>query len=112
MKKILWIVLAIIIVAAIVTGVVLVTKNSNNKNQNTSAIITSAPTKSSNPAVNNSILITKTDPSVGQYLADPSGKTLYTYNGDEAGISNCTGSCIQSWRLTRQVAILAICLPM
>lgn len=49
------------------------------------------------PAVNNAVLITKSNPSIGQYLADPSGKTLYTYNADTKGVSNCTGSCLAAW---------------
>lgn len=47
--------------------------------------------------VNNAVLTTKTSSSLGQYLADPSGKALYTYGGDSSGVSNCTGSCLSSW---------------
>jgi predicted lipoprotein with Yx(FWY)xxD motif len=54
-------------------------------------------TKSSAPAVNNAVLITKTDSAAGQYLADPSGKALYTYDKDTSGVSNCTGSCLTTW---------------
>jgi predicted lipoprotein with Yx(FWY)xxD motif len=63
----------------------------------------SAPATASNstastaPAVNNAVLITKTSSSVGQYLADPSGKALYTYNSDSSGVSNCSGSCLANW---------------
>lgn len=49
------------------------------------------------PAMNNSILKTKTASGVGQYLADPNGKPLYTYNADTSGVSNCTGSCLSDW---------------
>jgi len=49
------------------------------------------------PAVNNAVLTTKTDATVGQYLADSSGKPLYTYNADTSGVSNCTGSCLANW---------------
>jgi predicted lipoprotein with Yx(FWY)xxD motif len=49
------------------------------------------------PAVNNSVLNTKTDTALGQYLTDPSGKPLYTYNADSAAKSNCTGSCLANW---------------
>ena len=48
-------------------------------------------------AVNNAVLTTKTSSSVGQYLADPSGKALYTYGADSSGVSNCKGSCLASW---------------
>jgi predicted lipoprotein with Yx(FWY)xxD motif len=43
------------------------------------------------------IVQTKTDSKVGQYLADPAGKALYTYGADTTGVSNCTGSCLSTW---------------
>jgi predicted lipoprotein with Yx(FWY)xxD motif len=55
-------------------------KDTTNKSENTGAIIE-----------------TKTDATVGQYLADGNGKTLYTYGGDTAGVSNCSGACIANW---------------
>jgi predicted lipoprotein with Yx(FWY)xxD motif len=33
----------------------------------------------------------------GAYLADPSGRTLYTYDKDTSGVSNCTGACLAAW---------------
>ncbi|HEY1835745.1 MAG TPA: hypothetical protein VGG13_02895 [Candidatus Saccharimonadales bacterium] len=63
------------------------TTNSSNQNQS----------NSSTPAVNNAVLTTKTDSSLGQYLADSSGKPLYTYNADSSGKSNCTGICLANW---------------
>lgn len=54
-------------------------------------------TTGNSPAVNNSVLATKTDSSLGQYLADPSGKPLYTYNADTQGVSNCSGACLANW---------------
>jgi predicted lipoprotein with Yx(FWY)xxD motif len=53
--------------------------------------------KTTAPAVNNAVLITKTDSSLGQYLADSSGKALYTYNADTSGVSNCSGACLMNW---------------
>ncbi|HTR18945.1 MAG TPA: hypothetical protein VMH91_03165 [Candidatus Paceibacterota bacterium] len=35
--------------------------------------------------------------SVGTYLIAYNGMTLYTYSGDSAGVSNCTGSCAVNW---------------
>lgn len=58
---------------------------------------TSTSQNNNAPAVDNSVLTTKTASGVGQYLADPSGKPLYTYNADSAGVSNCTGSCLSNW---------------
>jgi prepilin-type N-terminal cleavage/methylation domain-containing protein len=43
------------------------------------------------------VVQTKTDSKVGQYLADGSGKPLYTYNLDTDNTSNCTGSCLSTW---------------
>ena len=34
---------------------------------------------------------------VGQYLADGSGMTLYTFAADGAGVSNCIDDCIVNW---------------
>ena len=33
----------------------------------------------------------------GKVLADEKGMTLYTFDKDEAGKSNCTGQCAQNW---------------
>jgi len=37
------------------------------------------------------------DTSMGKVLADPNGMTLYTYDKDAAGKSNCTGDCAEYW---------------
>jgi predicted lipoprotein with Yx(FWY)xxD motif len=47
--------------------------------------------------VNNAVLTTRTVTSIGDYLADPSGKTLYTSASDTSGVSNCNGSCLTAW---------------
>jgi predicted lipoprotein with Yx(FWY)xxD motif len=33
----------------------------------------------------------------GTYLADGSGRALYMWRGDDAGKSNCSGQCAESW---------------
>jgi predicted lipoprotein with Yx(FWY)xxD motif len=38
-----------------------------------------------------------TDTSKGKALADAKGMTLYTFDRDAAGKSNCTGQCAQNW---------------
>ena len=58
---------------------------------------TASSNTASAPAVNNAVLVTKTSSSIGQYLADPSGNTLYTYATDTSGVSNCNGSCLSAW---------------
>ena len=36
--------------------------------------------------------------SLGSYLTDESGFTLYYYQDDTAGTSHCTGGCLQTWQ--------------
>ena len=43
------------------------------------------------------VVTTKTSPTLGQYLADPNNKALYTYGSDTTGVSNCAGSCLTNW---------------
>lgn len=37
------------------------------------------------------------DTSKGKVLADPKGMTLYTFDRDTAGTSNCNDQCAQNW---------------
>jgi predicted lipoprotein with Yx(FWY)xxD motif len=37
------------------------------------------------------------DTSKGKVLADARGMTLYIFDRDSAGMSNCTGQCAQNW---------------
>ena len=37
------------------------------------------------------------DTAKGKVLADARGMTLYTFDRDSAGASNCTGQCAQNW---------------
>ena len=48
-------------------------------------------------APSNNIYTTKTDTTKGDYLADFDGKTLYTFDSDTAGVSNCNGGCATAW---------------
>ena len=92
-KSIVGVIIALIIVAS--GGYAILHKSS--KPASTASTNSSSHAKSNVPAVNNAVLITKTDSAAGQYLADPSGKTLYTYDKDTSGVSNCTGSCLAQW---------------
>lgn len=58
---------------------------------------TASNTSSNAPVTTNAILITKTSPSLGQYLAESDGQALYTYGGDTPGVSNCSGQCLAHW---------------
>jgi predicted lipoprotein with Yx(FWY)xxD motif len=40
---------------------------------------------------------TKDNPTLGTYLTDSRGMTLYIYTRDTAGVSNCTGNCLANW---------------
>lgn len=85
------IIITIIVLIVLVGGGYALFHKSNKSTNTTSSSQNTAP------AVNNAVLITKTNSSLGQYLADPSGKALYTYNSDSSGVSNCTGSCLAAW---------------
>jgi predicted lipoprotein with Yx(FWY)xxD motif len=37
------------------------------------------------------------DTSLGKVLADPNGMTLYTFDKDAPGKSNCNGQCAENW---------------
>lgn len=104
----------IVLIAAVVYGI---THTSSHKPQasttqpkvkNTSP---SADTDAANtvpsdkPAITNSVVTTHSYASIGQYLADPSGQTLYTYGGDVAGVSHCTGSCLDNWPIYEDAGI-------
>ncbi len=59
---------------------------------------TSAVTPTSSPMVPpDNIYLTKTDASKGQYLTDFQGMTLYTFDKDTTGVSNCSGQCLVAW---------------
>ncbi len=34
---------------------------------------------------------------LGEILTGPDGRTLYVFTKDTAGVSNCTGACLQNW---------------
>ncbi len=39
----------------------------------------------------------KSTPTLGSFLVDTSGKTLYFFNKDTTGTSVCTGTCVANW---------------
>ena len=108
-KKVIGIVVAIVVLAGLAgAGYALFSSpsktktSSGNNSYNTSSYGTSGSSANqSNSAaspVNNSVLITKTNSSVGgQYLASPNGMTLYTYSGDSKNTSQCSGACLSIW---------------
>jgi predicted lipoprotein with Yx(FWY)xxD motif len=94
MKRSSWAAIIIIVLIILVGGGYALFHNSNNSNTSNNS---SAPTSQNNTPAGNAVFVTKTDPTLGQYLADPTGKPLYTYNADSSGVSNCTGSCLSNW---------------
>lgn len=87
----------IVLIILIGGGYALMHKSSKKPVAASAASSTSSKTSSNAPAVNNSVLVTKTSSSLGQYLAEPNGQPLYTYGGDKNGVSNCTGTCLATW---------------
>jgi predicted lipoprotein with Yx(FWY)xxD motif len=57
---------------------------------------TTTPT-SSTAAPSDNIYLVKTNPAKGKYLTDFQGNTLYIFDKDTDGISNCTGNCLVIW---------------
>lgn len=100
MKKSVWIIIGIVVVIAVLVGGYAILYKAPKKTMNSNST-----TQTKAPAVNNSVLITKNNAKLGQYLADPSGKALYTYGGDSSGVSKCTGSCLTSWPAYQAVGL-------
>jgi predicted lipoprotein with Yx(FWY)xxD motif len=64
----------------------------------TTAPAAGAPAAQTSPApATGSTVQIKDDGKGGKLLADPQGKTLYTFDRDDKGVSNCSGSCAQTW---------------
>jgi predicted lipoprotein with Yx(FWY)xxD motif len=108
MKGTYWIILIILVV---VVGGYLLMKgggpstayNSNTVSGNVSATPTDTPVPSPEatptPIVleKNSAVSEMSDPTKGTYLTNTKGVTLYTFDNDQSGVSNCTGTCAQLW---------------
>ncbi len=72
--------------------------------------ISSKPVSISTDLVNNSIVLTKYNSKVGNYLTDEKGNTLYQYNRDKTGYSSCYGACLVAWP-AYEVSVLPNKLP-
>lgn len=88
----LYAVVAIILYGAFYYFVLSKNGSGYNSNQNYQPTSTQSASTSSSE-----ILTTKTDSSKGQYLADSKGMTVYIYDNDTQGVSNCYGSCATVW---------------
>ncbi len=81
--KSLFIVLGVVVIIGITTLIVVV----GNKNK----------TNTNSTVVDNFIAKTIYNNTLGNYLAEPDGQALYTYNLDGFNKSNCLGSCLSLW---------------
>lgn len=55
------------------------------------------PVTPTNGAPTDNIYKTMTNPAKGNYLTDFAGMTVYVFDKDKAGVSNCIGSCATLW---------------
>jgi predicted lipoprotein with Yx(FWY)xxD motif len=92
MSKTLWVVIVIIIIA-VAGWFIYKGPSMNNAQLNTTA------TQTTGTATTNTVFQTANDPAKGAYMADLGGKTLYTFDNDNAtpGTSSCTGACAALW---------------
>src|SRR5579859_3878333 len=64
--------------------------------QTTSATV--SPTSSTSAAApSDNIYKIKTDPMKGKYVTDFQDMTVYTFDSDKQGVSNCTDACAKKW---------------
>src|SRR5476651_836920 len=48
-------------------------------------------------APSDNIYLTKSDAKLGKYMTDFQGMTVYTFDKDTAGVSNCYNGCAKAW---------------
>ena len=56
-----------------------------------------APQASTTVAAQNLVLSMSTDVKLGAYLSSTNGMTVYTFDKDTKGVSNCSGACAVKW---------------
>ena len=56
-----------------------------------------ASSSSTSASGSDNIYLSKTDTKKGAYLTDFAGMTLYTFDKDTAGVSNCYNGCAKAW---------------
>ncbi len=90
----------IIIIIVVLIGVVIWISYGMTNNTSTNTTINTSQT-SVTTTVPSTIQVltlnTATSTKLGTYLVDPNGMTLYTFNKDTQGVSNCTGTCLIDW---------------
>jgi predicted lipoprotein with Yx(FWY)xxD motif len=105
-KKLLLIASIVVVVAIAAGGVFVALRGDDTSKDNKKSVQTTSPAAhtdpqnvvdSDTPAITNSVLTTHSYASVGQYLADPKGNTLYVYDKDSTDRSSCAGECLDAW---------------
>ncbi|MCL6096729.1 MAG: hypothetical protein M1444_03590 [Patescibacteria group bacterium] len=97
-----WI-LVYLVIAAVLYGAfyyfVLAKKGGYNQPAQYQTQQTSSPAVSpqSSSAPSNNVYMIKTNASKGDYLTDLKGITLYIFDKDKPGVSNCYNSCAAAW---------------
>jgi predicted lipoprotein with Yx(FWY)xxD motif len=84
---------SLVITMTVSFGVILAACGAGTSSSGTSASATSSPSAS---ATASATLTVKTA-SMGQFLTDGSGKTLYLFEADKTSQSMCSGACAGAW---------------
>jgi predicted lipoprotein with Yx(FWY)xxD motif len=63
----------------------------------TGAMTPAPATTTTTGTVATPVVSVATNATLGPVLVAANGMTLYTYNKDTAGVSNCTGACLAAW---------------
>lgn len=97
-----WILLYIVI-GAIVYGLIyyfVFAKKGGYQYTAPAAVSPSASPSSASPSSatqSGALYATRTDPTKGTYMTDTKGMTLYTFDKDTTGVSNCYNACAKTW---------------
>ncbi len=95
-----WILIYIVIggiIYGLIYYVVLSKKSGNMYNQQTQQYPVSPTAMQSKAVSSDTIYMTKTDTAKGKYLTDFQGMTLYIFDKDTQGVSNCYNDCAKKW---------------
>lgn len=65
--------------------------------QSVTTTATTTPTPSPVATASATIITTRSNRTKGNYLVGPNGMTLYIFDKDKPGVSNCSGSCAVLW---------------
>lgn len=77
-------------------------------------VATPSPTETASPSASvasNAVFMVQNSPTKGNYLTDPKGMTLYTYDKDTNGVSNCYSACATTWPPYLQTGATSSALP-